>query len=131
MNDTKSGTGIEKTVTGLTAEQARIFALDAGFSEAGLVALPYADEARNATRFAEWVEAGRAGSMSYLTRKDDAGRHFGDRDHFFHRGVRRAVNVQSRDARIDQALPLQAARRARAGRALVKGFLLAHAHAEG
>ena len=76
MNDTKSGTGIDKTVTGLTAEQARIFALDAGFSEAGLVALPYADEARNATRFAEWVEAGRAGSMSYLTRKDAAGRHF-------------------------------------------------------
>jgi epoxyqueuosine reductase len=76
LNDNKLGTGSEKTVTGLTADRARTFALEAGFSEAGLVALPYADEARNATRFAEWIEAGRAGSMSYLTRKDDAGRHF-------------------------------------------------------
>jgi len=38
--------------------------------------LPYADEARNATRFAEWVKAGRAGSMSYLTRMDEAGKQF-------------------------------------------------------
>ena len=76
MNDNKSGMGGERTVTALTTEQARALAIEAGFSEAGLVALPYADEARNATRFAEWVEAGRAGSMSYLTRMDDAGRHF-------------------------------------------------------
>jgi epoxyqueuosine reductase len=71
-----SGTGVEKTITGLTADQARAFALEAGFSEAGLVALPYADEARNATRFAEWVEAGRAGSMSYLTRRDEGRKQF-------------------------------------------------------
>jgi epoxyqueuosine reductase len=70
------GTGVEKTITGLTADQARAFALDAGFSEAGLVVLPYADEARNATRFAQWVKAGRAGSMSYLTRMDEAGKQF-------------------------------------------------------
>ena len=76
MDVNNSGTGVEKTITGLTADQARAFALGAGFSEAGLVALPYAEEARNATRFVEWVEAGCAGSMSYLTRKDDAGKHF-------------------------------------------------------
>jgi epoxyqueuosine reductase len=72
----KLGTGVEKTITGLTADHARAFALAAGFSEAGLVVLPYADEARNATRFAEWVKAGRAGSMSYLTRMDEAGKQF-------------------------------------------------------
>ena len=76
MNDNKSGTGSEKTVTGLTIEQARAFAIEAGFSEAGLVELPYADEARNATRFAEWVRAGRAGSMSYLTRMDEDRKQF-------------------------------------------------------
>jgi epoxyqueuosine reductase len=71
-----SGTGVEKTVTGLNSNQVRAFALEAGFSEAGLVALPYDNEARNATRFAEWVKAGRAGSMSYLTRLDGAGKQF-------------------------------------------------------
>ena len=76
MSVDKLGTGVEKTITGLTADHARAFALAAGFSEAGLVVLPYADEARNATRFAEWVKAGRAGSMSYLTRMDEAGKQF-------------------------------------------------------
>ncbi|MGA2729366.1 MAG: tRNA epoxyqueuosine(34) reductase QueG [Terracidiphilus sp.] len=76
MDVNNSGTGVEKTVTGLTTDQARAFALEAGFSEAGLVALPYADEARDAIRFAEWVKAGRSGSMSYLTRRDEAGKHF-------------------------------------------------------
>ncbi len=68
--------GVEKTITGLTADHARAVALQAGFSEAGLVALPYADEGRDATRFADWVNAGRSASMSYLTRKDEAGKHF-------------------------------------------------------
>jgi epoxyqueuosine reductase len=76
LNVNKTGTGIEKTVTDLTIEVARAFANEAGFSEAGLVALPYADEARNATRFAEWVQAGRAGSMTYLTRMDEERKHF-------------------------------------------------------
>ncbi|MGO9435388.1 MAG: tRNA epoxyqueuosine(34) reductase QueG [Terracidiphilus sp.] len=76
MSVDKSGTGVEKTVTCLTADQARHFALEAGFSDAGLVTLPYANEARDATRFAEWVQAGHAGSMSYLTRTDEGGSHF-------------------------------------------------------
>ncbi len=59
---------------GLTLEQARVFALDAGFQEAGLVALPYEAAARDAERFREWVAAGRAGTMGYLERKAENGR---------------------------------------------------------
>ncbi|MGC9159358.1 MAG: tRNA epoxyqueuosine(34) reductase QueG [Terracidiphilus sp.] len=54
----------------LSSEQARALALDAGFTEAGLIALPYDHQQRDAERFAEWVEAGRAGSMSYLERRE-------------------------------------------------------------
>lgn len=58
----------------LTLEHARALALEAGFDEAGLVALPYEAEARDAERFREWVEAGRAGTMGYLERKAEDGR---------------------------------------------------------
>jgi epoxyqueuosine reductase len=51
----------------------RGLALEAGFAEAGLVALPYANEERDAARFEEWVRAGRAGSMRYLERTDERG----------------------------------------------------------
>lgn len=57
----------------LAAERARDLALEAGFHEAGLVALPYEAEARDAKRFREWVAAGRAGTMGYLKRKADNG----------------------------------------------------------
>ena len=57
----------------LTREQVRALALAAGFTEAGLVALPYADEERDALRFTDWVRAGRAGTMRYLERKTENG----------------------------------------------------------
>jgi epoxyqueuosine reductase len=45
----------------------------AGFTEAGVVALPYARAELNAARFAEWIEQGRAGSMEYLARRNETG----------------------------------------------------------
>jgi len=54
----------------LTLEQARTLALEVGFTEAGLVALPYRAEERDAVRFEEWVRAGRSASMSYLARTE-------------------------------------------------------------
>lgn len=68
----KTDTGDEQTITGLTLENVRLFARNAGFSEAGLVALPYRDESRDASRFEAWIEAGHAGSMTWLKRTDEA-----------------------------------------------------------
>jgi len=58
----------------LTAEQSRALAIEVGFHEAGLVALPCEAEARDAERFREWVAAGRAGTMGYLKRRSEDGR---------------------------------------------------------
>jgi epoxyqueuosine reductase len=58
---------------GLSGAMARELALAAGFQEAGLVALPYAHEGRDADRFRKWVTAGRAGTMRYLKRTTDNG----------------------------------------------------------
>jgi epoxyqueuosine reductase len=58
----------------LGLEQARAQALEAGFAEAGLVAIPFPAEDRDSARFAEWVRAGRAGTMRYLERVDESGR---------------------------------------------------------
>jgi epoxyqueuosine reductase len=66
----RPGTGSKKTVTVLTAELARSLALESGFSEAGLVALPHHREARDARRFEAWIKAGHAGTMDYLKRTD-------------------------------------------------------------
>jgi epoxyqueuosine reductase len=54
----------------LSRERARVLALEAGFAEAGLVALPHANEKRDAARYEEWVRAGRAGTMRYLERTE-------------------------------------------------------------
>jgi len=54
----------------LTRNKARALALERGFTEAGVVALPHANQERDAARFEQWVQAGRAGSMSYLQRKE-------------------------------------------------------------
>ena len=57
----------------LRRKEARALALSVGFAEAGLVALPYAAEDRDAARFGKWVQAGKAGTMHYLVRKDESG----------------------------------------------------------
>ena len=49
-------------------------AIEAGFSECGLVALPYAGEDRDASRFSEWVNAGYAATMHYLKRAGEDGK---------------------------------------------------------
>jgi len=58
----------------LSRERARALALEAGFAEAGLAALPHTQQERDAARFEEWVRAGRAGSMRYLERSGEDGR---------------------------------------------------------
>jgi epoxyqueuosine reductase len=59
---------------GLTAGRVRALALEAGFDEAGLVALPHAEEERDACRFVSWVRESRAGTMRYLERAGEDGR---------------------------------------------------------
>ena len=59
--------------------QARIWALaeEEGFSGAGMAAVPVAGSAedlRERERFEAWVEAGRAGTMEYLKRRNEVGR---------------------------------------------------------
>ncbi len=56
----------------LKSNDVRAVALEAGFSEAGLVALPHRDDARDAGRFTCWIRAGRGGTMNYLSRTNDA-----------------------------------------------------------
>ncbi len=54
---------------------ARDFALKAGFSEAGLVALPHPNQTRDAGRFESFADSGHAGSMEWLTRHAADGKH--------------------------------------------------------
>jgi epoxyqueuosine reductase len=58
----------------MARDPVRAQALEAGFAEAGLVALPHPAEARDAGRFAQWIRAGRAGTMRYLERAAEDGR---------------------------------------------------------
>jgi epoxyqueuosine reductase len=58
----------------LTGELVHALALEAGFAHAGLVSIPHWNEDRNAQRFEQWVQAGRAGTMGYLERTDEDGR---------------------------------------------------------
>jgi epoxyqueuosine reductase len=60
--------------SGIDPSRARALALDAGFTEAGLVALPYPESERDADRFSSWIGAGRAASMRYLERVAEDGR---------------------------------------------------------
>jgi epoxyqueuosine reductase len=63
-----------KVSPALDREQMRSLALEAGFAEAGVVALPHGEDGRDASRFEDWVRDGRAGTMRYLERVDDSGR---------------------------------------------------------
>jgi epoxyqueuosine reductase len=64
---------LDHAQSGLKYAQARALALDAGFTEAGLVALPHSEHARDAARFERWIANGNAGSMHYLERKGPDG----------------------------------------------------------
>jgi len=57
----------------LNRDQIRALAREAGFSEAGLVALPHTYETRDAERYKTWVTNGRAGTMNYLRRATEQG----------------------------------------------------------
>ena len=57
----------------LSPEAVRTLAREIGFSDAGLVALPHAQQERDAERFEDWIGAGRAGAMGYLERRLETG----------------------------------------------------------
>jgi epoxyqueuosine reductase len=57
----------------LNAVQVRFWALEAGFTEAGLVSLPHSSTEHDAERFEQWIAAGNAGSMKYLERRNEQG----------------------------------------------------------
>jgi len=57
----------------LKSGQIRALAREAGFSEAGLVALPHINETRDAERYKSWLTEGRAGTMKYLARATEQG----------------------------------------------------------
>ena len=59
------------TLTQLQPESVRALAVQAGFSDAGLVALPHANADRDAQRFEQWIATGRAASMRYVERRNE------------------------------------------------------------
>jgi len=65
-----SSNAFSKSPSGVSRERVRALALEAGFAEAGLVALPHANQERDAARFEEWVRVGHAGTMRYLERTE-------------------------------------------------------------
>ena len=60
-------------MTRLDSQIARAFAIEAAFTEARAVPLPYGESRRDARRFEEWVSAGRAGTMGWIERRNEAG----------------------------------------------------------
>jgi epoxyqueuosine reductase len=59
--------------TRLKRDELRSLAIETGFSEAGLVALPHANETHDAERYESWIRSGRSGSMAYLARANEGG----------------------------------------------------------
>lgn len=65
--------GRDLSKTSLALERVRQLAIECGFSDAGVVALPHANERRDAARYREWIAAGRAATMQYLERRSEEG----------------------------------------------------------
>lgn len=65
---------VDSKPTSLTSEAAYELARECGFTNAGLVRLPYAEESRDADRFTTWIDRGYAGTMRYLTRVHENGK---------------------------------------------------------
>ena len=63
----------DSSAPSLRKDDARVLAQEAGFADAGVVALPHAGAVRDAQRFEGWVDAGRAGTMHYLSRRNEGG----------------------------------------------------------
>jgi hypothetical protein len=53
-------------------DEIRALAVNSGFAEAGVVALPHVNEGRDAARLAAFIDENRAGTMQYLKRIDGA-----------------------------------------------------------
>jgi epoxyqueuosine reductase len=61
------------TASVLSQTAIHTLAVGAGFTEAGIVALPYPETDRDAGRFSEFIDRERAGSMDYLARRNETG----------------------------------------------------------
>ena len=64
---------LDSGATSLRVTAAQELAKACGFSNAGVVALPHSEASRDANRFTQWIDAGRAGTMHYLERADERG----------------------------------------------------------
>ena len=69
----EAGAVLDSGSTSLDRDAVCELAKSCGFSEAGLVPLPHADESRDANRFTTWIGAGYEGTMQYLRRANDNG----------------------------------------------------------
>ena len=59
--------------TAIHPEVIRELARQAGFTEAGVAALPHLESERDAARFEQFIDSGYEGKMHYLARRDDLG----------------------------------------------------------
>ena len=69
----EAGAELDSGATHLNSETVQDLGKACGFSNAGLVALPHGEASRDASRFTQWIAAGHAGSMRYLSRIDETG----------------------------------------------------------
>jgi epoxyqueuosine reductase QueG len=69
----EAGAGLDSFGTSIGSNVACELAKACGFSNAGLVALPHSEASRDANRFTQWIAAGHAGTMQYLSRTNGNG----------------------------------------------------------